>query len=132
ETGDAIVSIDGATVSGMRSAEMTRRMRGQPGSTLTIGYRRGGTGVVLTADLTRSALQAQTVRTRAMANGIAWIYVSAFERKTAHDLVAALKALNAAGTPRGIVLDMRNDPGGLISAAVGVAGAFLPPGTPLF
>jgi len=132
EPGDTIASIDGVTLSGMRLPEIARRMRGVPGSALDIGYRRGGSGAVRTARLHRAALLAQTVTTRAMPNGVAWIQVSAFEGRTAQDLVAALKTLDASGARRGIVLDVRNDPGGLVSAAVGVAGAFLPPGTPLF
>lgn len=132
EPGDTIASIDGATLSGMRLPEIARRMRGVPGSALDIGYRRGGSGAVRTARLHRAALLAQTVTTRAMPNGVAWIQVSAFEGRTTQDLVAALKTLDASGAPRGIVLDVRNDPGGLVSAAVGVAGALLPPGTPLF
>jgi len=132
EPGDTIASIDGATLSGMRLPEIARRMRGVPGSALDIGYRRGGSGAVRTVRLHRAALLAQTVTTRAMPNGVAWIQVSAFEGRTAQDLVAALKTLDASGAPRGIVLDVRNDPGGLVSAAVGVAGAFLPAGTPLF
>jgi carboxyl-terminal processing protease len=132
EPGDTIASIDGATIVGMRLPDIAQRMRGVPGSALEIGVRRGGSGAVRTARLHRAALLAQTVTTRAMPNGVAWIQVSAFEGRTAQDLVAALKTLDASGAPRGIVLDVRNDPGGLVSAAVGVAGAFLPPGTPLF
>jgi len=132
EPGDTIASIDGTTIVGMRLPDIARRMRGVPGSALEIGFRRSGSGAVRTISLHRAALLAQTVRVRPMANGIAWIHVTAFEGRTAQDLVAALKTLDAGGTPRGIVLDVRNDPGGLVSAAVGVAGAFLPPGTPLF
>ena len=132
EPGDTIASIDGATIVGMRLPDIAQRMRGVPGSALQIGVRRGGSGAVRTIRLHRAALMAQTVRVRPMANGVAWIHVTAFEGRTAQDLVAALKTLDASGTPRGIVLDVRNDPGGLVSAAVGVAGAFLPTGTPLF
>jgi len=132
EPGDTIASIDGTTIVGMRLPDIARRMRGVPGSALEIGVWRGGSGAVRTISLHRAALLAQTVRVRSLANGIAWIHVTAFEGRTAQDLVAALKTLEASGAPRGIVLDVRNDPGGLVSAAVGVAGAFLPPGTPLF
>jgi carboxyl-terminal processing protease len=130
EEGDAIVSIDGASISEMPSEEVTRRMRGLAGTSLAIGYQRAGT--VRTATLTRSALKAQTVRMQSLPSGLAWIRVSEFEGKTAADLAAALKSINALGAPRGIVLDVRNDPGGLVSAAVGVAGAFLPQETVLF
>ena len=132
EPGDTVATIDGATIAGMRLPDIAQRMRGVPGSALEIGVRRSGSGAVRTVKLHRAALLAQTVRLRPMANGIAWIHVTAFEGRTAQDLVAALKTLEASGAPRGIVLDVRNDPGGLVSAAVGVAGAFLLPGTPLF
>jgi carboxyl-terminal processing protease len=132
EVGDTIVSVDGVAIAGERSLETTRRMRGQPGTTLAIGYRHAGAGPVRTAELTRAALQTTTVSTRTLANGIAWIRISAFEGKTGADLAAALQSLGTAGSPRGIVLDVRNDPGGLITAAVAVAGAFLPPETLLF
>lgn len=132
EPGDTIASIDGTTIVGMRLPDIARRMRGVPGSALEIGFRRSGSGAVRTISLHRAALLAQTVRVRSLANGIAWIHVTAFEGRTAQDLVAALKTLDASGAPRGIVLDVRNDPGGLVSAAVGVAGAFLPSGTALF
>ena len=132
EPGDTVATIDGATIVGMRLPDIAQRMRGVPGSALQIGVRRGGSGAVRTIRLHRAALVAQTVRVRPMANGVAWIHVTAFEGRTAQDLVAALKTLDASGAPRGIVLDVRNDPGGLVSAAVGVAGAFLPTGTPLF
>lgn len=132
EPGDTIASIDSTTIVGMRLPDIARRMRGVPGSALEIGVLRSGSGAVRTISLHRAALLAQTVRVRSLANGIAWIHVTAFEGRTAQDLVAALKTLEASGAPRGIVLDVRNDPGGLVSAAVGVAGAFLPPGTPLF
>jgi carboxyl-terminal processing protease len=132
EAGDTIVSVDGASIAGMRPAEVARCMRGAPGSALAIGYRRGGAGALRSAALTRAALKAVTVRTRAAAPGVAWIRVSEFEGKTSAELATALKALDAKGRPRGIVLDLRNNPGGLVSAAVGVAGAFLPPESVLF
>jgi carboxyl-terminal processing protease len=130
--GDTIMSIDGAPVTGMRAPETTRRMRGLPNSTVTVGYQHAGSGTVRIARMMRTALQAKTVRMREPVRGIAWLRVSEFEGKTAGELAAALKLLDARGAPRGIVLDLRNDPGGLISAAVGVASAFLPPDTKLF
>jgi carboxyl-terminal processing protease len=106
-------------------------MRGLPGSKLTVGYRHEG-GKLRSATLVRAALQLETVRTSMAAPGVAWIRISQFEGRTASDLAAALAALGVKGAPRGIVLDLRNDPGGLVSAGVGVAGAFLPRGSVVF
>jgi len=132
EAGDVIVAVDGAPIAGMRAAELAQRVRGVPGSTLEIGYRRAGSGPLRSATLTRATLKAQTVTARTAAPGVAWLRVSEFEGKTSAELAAALKTLDIQGAPRGIVLDLRNDPGGLVSAAVGVAGAFLPPESILF
>ncbi|VXB40728.1 S41 family peptidase [Massilia sp. 9I] len=133
--GDSIVAIDGKRLAGMREQELAKRMRGLPGSTVKIGFRRGGAGPVRTVALERTALKADTVRTSMLAPGVAWIRISEFEENTAADLAAALAALDTAGKPggpQGIVLDLRNDPGGAVQAAVGVAGAFLPQGAVVF
>lgn len=132
ESGDTLVSLNGEAIMRMRPAELEKRMRGVPGTALTLGLRRGGKGDVRSVDVTRAALRADTVRTRMAAPGVAWIRISRFEGRTAADLAAALATLDAAGAPRGVVLDLRNDPGGLVTAAVGVAGAFLPPDALLF
>lgn len=132
EPGDTIVAVNGEAVQGLGAPEVARRMRGVPGTALSLGLLRAGKGAVRTLDVTRAALRAETVRTRMAAPGVAWIRISSFEGRTAADLAAALAALDGAGAPRGIVLDLRNDPGGLVSAAVGAAGAFLPSGTVLF
>jgi len=132
EPGDTLVSLNGDPILRMRPAELEKRMRGVPGTALALGLRRGGKGEVRSVDVTRAALRTDTVRTRMAAPGVAWIRISSFEGRTPADLAAALATLDAAGTPRGIVLDLRNDPGGLVASAVGVAGAFLPQDALLF
>lgn len=132
EAGDTIVAVNGEAILGLDAPEVARRMRGVPGTALSIGLRHAGKGEVHSLDVTRAALRAETVRTRMAAPGVAWIRISSFEGRTALDLAAALAALDGKQAPRGIVLDLRNDPGGLVSAAVGVAGAFLPADTVLF
>jgi C-terminal processing protease CtpA/Prc len=96
DPGDTTALIDDATIVGMRLPDKASRMRGVPGSELEIGVRRGGSGAVRTARLHRAALLAQTVRVRPLANGIAWIHVTAFEGRTAQDPVAALKTTDVA------------------------------------
>jgi len=132
EPGDVLVSLNDAPLAQLDVAEVAKRMRGVPATALALGFRHGGKGEVRQRDITRAALRADTVRTRMAAPGVAWIRISSFEGRTAADLAAALSTLGAGAAPRGIVLDLRNDPGGLVAAAVGVAGAFLPPDTLLF
>ena len=132
EPGDVLVSVNDAPITQLGSAEVAKRMRGVPGTALNLGFQRGGKGEVQTRDIARAALRSATVRTRMAAPGVAWIRISSFEGSTAADLAAALSTLDAAGRPRAIVLDLRNDPGGLVASAVGVAGAFLPRDTLLF
>ncbi|WP_020653470.1 S41 family peptidase [Massilia niastensis] len=132
EPGDVIVNVDGEPVAGLRSRQVAKRMRSTAGSRLALGVRRGAKGALRSIGLTRATVQAETVRMREAAPGVAWIRVSQFEEKTAADLVALLHQLDGQGAPRAIVLDLRNDPGGLVSAAVGVAGVFLPPDAVVF
>jgi carboxyl-terminal processing protease len=130
QAGDVLVSIDGTAVKGLSSAESARRMHGAPGSTVAVTVARGGK--LRTLRLTRETMHNDTVRTAMAAPGVAWIRISEFGNATGADLVAALKRLDAQGAPRGLVLDLRNDPGGLVSSAVAVGGAFLPAGSPMF
>jgi carboxyl-terminal processing protease len=131
--GDAIVSIDGVAVSGMRISELGKRMRGEPGSSVTLAL----AGQAKKASLRevrvpRTPIHRATVKMRMAGPGLAWIRISEFEGATLPDLISALKEVGAAGEPRGLILDLRNDPGGLVTSAVGVAAAFLPPDTVLF
>jgi carboxyl-terminal processing protease len=130
EPGDAIVAVDGVPVAGMANEDVARRMHGAPGTVVAIGV--AHRGKVETLRITRADLHNDTVRVRMAAPGLAWIRISEFGGATAGDLAAALKKLDGKDAPRGLILDLRNDPGGLVAAGVAVAGAFLPPGTVLF
>jgi carboxyl-terminal processing protease len=130
QAGDLLVSIDGTPAAGLSSTETARRMHGAPGSVVAVGVTRGGK--LRTLRITRETMHNDTVRLGTAAPGVAWIRISEFGNATGKDLVAALKQLDAQGAPRGLVLDLRNDPGGLVSAAVAVGGAFLPTGSPMF
>jgi carboxyl-terminal processing protease len=125
-----IVSVDGAPVAGMANDDVARRMHGAPGSVVAIGVARRGKVEALR--ITRADLHNDTVHVKMAAPGLAWIRISEFGGATAADLAAALKQLDGKDAPRGLILDLRNDPGGLVATAVAVAGAFLQPGTVLF
>lgn len=130
--GDAIVAIDGQAVTGLRMNEVARRMRGVPGSVVEVALSRPRESALRTFKVKREALHSNTVSARLIAEGLAWVRISEFGGATTADLAAALKSLDTGGGPKGLILDLRNDPGGMISAAVGVGAAFLPPDTPLF
>jgi carboxyl-terminal processing protease len=130
--GDCIVSIDGAAVSGLRISEVVKRMRGEPGSVVKLALLGQAKPSLREVRVARTPLHTATVKLRMAAPGIAWIRISEFEGATLSDLNAALNNAGAAGAPKGLILDLRNDPGGLITAAVGVATAFLPVDSVLF
>lgn len=128
--GDVIVSIDGTPVNGLTNEQVAKRMHGAPGTVVAVGIAHRTR--METLRITRAQLHNDTVTLHTPAPGLAWIRVSEFGGATPADLVAALKQLDAKGAPRGLILDLRNNPGGLVSSGVAVAGAFLPAGTELF
>ena len=128
--GDVIASVDGVAVTGLPNDDVARRMRGTPGSAVKVGLTHGGKSRSLR--IVRAELHNATVRSRMAAPGLAWIRISEFGGATGADLAAALKKLDGKEPPRGLVLDLRNDPGGLVPAAVAVAGAFLPQDSVVF
>jgi len=130
QAGDLLVSIDGAPATGMPSSEAARRMHGAAGSVVTLGV--SHRGKLRTLPLTRVAMHDDTVRMSMTKTGLPWIRISEFGSATGADLAAILKKLDAQSAPRGIILDLRNDGGGLVSTAVAVGGAFLPTGAPMF
>jgi carboxyl-terminal processing protease len=128
--GDVIVAVDGMPLAGLPDSDAARRMAGAPGTVATIDVERRGQSRTLR--VAREALHDATVRTRMASRGVAWIRVSEFGGATGADLAAALKQLDGKAPPLGVVLDLRNDPGGLVAAGVAVAGAFLPQGAVVF
>ncbi|MFC5549887.1 S41 family peptidase [Massilia aerilata] len=130
QAGDLLVSIDGAPATGLPSSEAARRMHGAAGSVVTVAVARRGK--LRSLRLTRVAMHNDTVRMSMTAAGLPWIRIAEFGSATGADLAAVLKKLDAQAAPRGIVLDLRNDGGGLVSAAVAVGGAFLPAGATMF
>lgn len=129
-TGDIILTVDGVDVAGMPSDALSGLLRGEPGSTVTLVVRREGAPEPLTFILTRQRVQLDNVTYRGFASdGVGYIQLARFTRNAAGEVRDALAALQSEGDVRGLVLDLRGNPGGLLEEAVGIAGLFLPAGS---
>ncbi len=128
--GDIVVSVDNVVIEDGNIDDAVSRMRGAPGSEVTLGVHRGGEHESLRFALTRSTIQVQTVRGRYLGDGIGYLKITGFSDTTTEDLTRATEVLeaDADGGLSGLVVDLRNNPGGVLDAAVGVADAFLDDG----
>ena len=129
--GDVIIAIAGVTIAGDNANEAIGRLRGPAGTPVNIESRREGTTDPLTFNLVRSNVQVQSVRSRLLEPGFGYLRISQFSETTGSDFRAALGTLRAAGKGRalrGLVLDLRNNPGGVLDAAVEVSDGFLDSG----
>jgi carboxyl-terminal processing protease len=130
DPGDRIVRIDGKPTDGMSLGDVVSVLRGPVGTTVTIAIERGDKPP-FDVSLTRAIIHVTTVKSKLQAGKIGYVRISAFSETTQRELVTALKALEreAGGKFAGFVLDLREDPGGELDAAVAVAGDFLEGGT---
>jgi len=125
--GDLIVKLDDTPVKGMTLNEAVKRMRGKPDTKITLTIARKGESQPLVVTLTRAVIHVRSVKSKLIEPGYGWIRVSQFQESTAESLVKHLQQLYRQGPLKGLVLDLRNDPGGLLYGAVAVSSAFLPP-----
>lgn len=125
--GDLITRIDGDPVKGLSLNEAVKRMRGEPGSQIELTVVREGEERPLTFEITRDIIQVQSVRARMLEPGYGYLRISQFQERTGRDVREALSALKeeGGGSLRGLVLDLRNNPGGVLDGAVSVADVFL-------
>jgi len=129
KAGDVISRIDGALVKNMELDDAIKRMRGEPHTRVVLTIVREGEAAPLEIAVVRDEIVQKSVKGKIVAPGYAWVRVSQFQEPTVNDLAAGLAAL-AREEPnlKGLVLDLRNDPGGLLQGAIGTAAAFLPAG----
>jgi carboxyl-terminal processing protease len=129
-SGDVIVTIDGVAVNTNALSDTIGRMRGAEGTTVKIGIMRDGIAEPLLFTLKRSRVDLHSVRGELIEPGFGYVRISQFSETTGDDLGSALKDLRKHnGAPlEGLVLDMRDNPGGVLEAAVAVADAFLDSG----
>jgi carboxyl-terminal processing protease len=125
--GDLIIKLDDTPVKGMSLNDAVKKMRGKPNTQITLTISRKGESAPLVVTLTRAVIRVQSVKSKMIEPGYAWIRVSQFQEATAESMVKHLEGLFRQGPVKGLVLDLRNDPGGLLHGAVAVSSAFLPP-----
>ena len=130
QPGDVIASVDGHSTQGMDLLQVVRQIRGTPGSTVTLGISRG-TKTPFDVPLTRSIIKVDSVKSKLEPDNVGYIRISQFGQTTAADFKQAITTLkqNAGGKLSGLVLDLRDDPGGLLAAAVDISGDLIDGGT---
>jgi carboxyl-terminal processing protease len=129
--GDVVVSVNDISVDAADVESSVSRMRGAPGTPVTLDVLRPGNDVPLRFALTRTEVHVRTVMSEYLGNGLAYVRLSSFAESTAADLEHAARELTAAAGRDdllGLVLDLRSNPGGLLDAAVQVADTFLAEG----
>ena len=128
EPGDLIIQLDDTPVKGMSLSEAVKTMRGTPGSEITIMVVKSGASVPRDLTLTREIIQVASVRHRLLEEGYGYIRIAQFRSGTASEVEEALRNLSEAGRLSGLVLDVRNNPGGVLQSAVEVSDLFVEEG----
>ncbi len=123
--GDLIVKIDDTSVKGMTLNDAVKRMRGKPKSTIRLTIVRKSLQKPFEVTLQRDVIRVQSVKSKTIEPGYGWVRISQFQEHTGETLVKHLEGLYKQGPLKGLILDLRNDPGGLLNGAVGIASAFL-------
>lgn len=128
KSGDLIVKLDDTPVKGMNLNDAVKHMRGKPDTSIVLSVFRKNETKPLSFTLIRAIIKNKSVKYKLTEPGYAYARVTQFQEHTGEDLAKAIKAMydENKGPFKGFVLDLRNDPGGLLNGAVGVAAAFLP------
>jgi carboxyl-terminal processing protease len=129
KSGDLIFKLDDTLVKGLTLSEAVKRMRGKPKTQIKLTILRKGETKPLEITLMREIIKVQSVKSKLVEEGYGYLRVTSFQENTAASVVKHLNDLYKPGPLKGLVLDLRNDPGGLLNGAVGVSAAFLPPKT---
>jgi carboxyl-terminal processing protease len=127
KSGDLITRIDETPVKGLTIDQAVKRMRGEPNTKVSLQVFRKDESRTFPVTLMREEIRQQSVRAKMVEPGYAWVRLTVFQERTVDDFAKKVEELYRADPNiKGIVLDLRNDPGGLLDGAVGVSAAFLP------
>ncbi len=130
KAGDLVIRLDDTPVKGMVLSDAVKIMRGKPGTDIVLTIIRDGEDRPLNITITRDIIRVTSVKSRMLDPGYGYVRISQFQSRTGENLREALVKLEdeADGPLKGLVLDLRNNPGGVLSAAVSVSDAFLKDG----
>ena len=127
KTNDLITKIDDTAVKGLSLNDAVKRMRGEPNTKVLLTIYRKDENRTFPVTITREEIKQQSVRGKVIEPGYAWIRISQFQERTVDDFARKLdEVYKQEPKLKGLVLDLRNDPGGLLNAAVAISAAFLP------
>jgi carboxyl-terminal processing protease len=127
KAGDLITSLDGEPVRGLTLEDAVKKMRGEVDTKIVLTIIRKGEDKPLMIPIVRKEIVTQSVKSKVVEPGYAWLRVSQFQEPTVSDLTKKLSAIYTQEPHlKGLVLDLRNDPGGVLPGAIGVSAAFLP------
>ena len=125
KAGDYIVKINGAQVQGKSLMDAVDLMRGLVGSSIELTIRRRGVKKALTFNITREIIQIQSVKSKLIDNNIGYIRLTSFNQNSSKQIKEKVKKLNNNKNLKGYILDLRNNPGGLLSQAIKISDFFL-------
>lgn len=127
KSGDYIIKLGKDSVQGLNLKDAVNLMRGKPGSPIELTILRKGNNKPLVFDLVREVIQIKSVKSKLLSTGYGYVRISQFQAHTGQDMLKAIAQLKqqANGPLKGMVLDLRNNPGGLLDSAIQVSDAFL-------
>lgn len=125
KAGDLIVKIDEKPTKGMTLSDAVKLMRGKPKTPIVLTVSRKGEDQPIVIEVIRDIIKVRSVRWKTLEPGYGYIRITQFQEQTVANLAKGLRELADEGLEKGLVLDLRNDPGGLLHGAVGVSAAFL-------
>jgi len=128
KSGDLIVKIDETSARGLSTTDAVKKMRGKPGTKIALTIARKSENRTFTVQITRAIIKTKSVRWKLLEPDYGYVRVAQFQEHTVENLVDALVAVSKDNKKplKGLIIDLRDDPGGLLNAAVGVSAAFLP------
>jgi carboxyl-terminal processing protease len=125
QPGDKIVKIEGLPTKDMSLVDAVKKMRGPKGTKVTITVLREGSKELQDIAVTREIIQVQSVKSQEIEPGLGYVRIRQFQERTARDLESGVEKLEKTGRFAGLIIDLRNNPGGLLSSAVEVSEKFL-------
>lgn len=127
QAGDVITRIDSVPVKGLSIDDAVKRLRGEPNTKITLTIARKNEDKPVVVSLVRELIKQHSVKAKVIEPGYAWLRISQFQEPTVEEMAKKIQSLYAQDPQlKGLVLDLRNDPGGVLPGAIGVSAAFLP------